>query len=62
MEGFGHWDLVVWIVAAYIAVMALVQMMLHRLKTTHRRKHDQPYEPAVRAAAEIETDTRRDAA
>jgi hypothetical protein len=37
MEGFGRWDLVVWIVAAYIAVMALVRMMLYSLKSAHRR-------------------------
>jgi hypothetical protein len=42
MEGFGRWDLVVWIVAAYIAVMALVRMMLYSLKSAHRRNRIDP--------------------
>jgi hypothetical protein len=37
MEGFGRWDLVIWIVAAYIAIMALVRMMLYSLKSARRR-------------------------
>jgi len=41
MEGFGHWDLVLWIVAAYIAVMALVRMMLYALKASSQRSYDQ---------------------
>ena len=40
MEGFGRWDLVVWIVAAYVAVMAMVRMMLHALKASRSRQHD----------------------
>jgi uncharacterized membrane protein len=41
MDGFGRWDLVVWIVAAYIAIMALVRMMLYSLKSARRQsRHD----------------------
>jgi len=37
MEGFGRWDLVIWIVAGYVAIMALVRMMLYSLKSARRR-------------------------
>ncbi len=44
MEGFGRWDLVVWILAAYIAIMALVRMMLHALNAVNRRSRNRSRE------------------
>jgi uncharacterized membrane protein len=40
MEGFGRWDLVVWVVAAYIAIITLVRMMLHALGSSRRQQQD----------------------
>ena len=57
MEGFDRWDLVVWIVAAYIAIMALVRMMLYSLKSARRSQGQR--QPEVDATSAT---NRRDAA
>ena len=59
MEGFDRWDLVVWIVAAYIAIMALVRMMLYSLKSVRRSQGQRL--PEVDATSAKRT-SRRDAA
>jgi len=48
MEGFGRWELVVWIVAAYVAIMALVRMMLHALRASRRHQRDDSRESHAR--------------
>jgi hypothetical protein len=59
MEGFDRWELVVWIVAAYIAVMALVRMMLHALRASRRHQRDDSRESQ---AGITKVDQSRDAA
>lgn len=41
MDGLSRWDLVLWIVIAYVAVMAIVRMMLHHRDTVVRKLRDQ---------------------
>jgi hypothetical protein len=41
MDGLSRWDLVLWIVVAYIAVMALVRLMLRQRETVTRKLRDQ---------------------
>ncbi len=41
MDGLSRWDLVIWIVIAYIAVMSLIRMMIHYRDTTVRKLSDQ---------------------
>jgi hypothetical protein len=59
MEGFGRWDLVIWIVAAYIALITLVRMMLHALRASRRHQRGDSRESQAIAT---EFDQSRDAA
>jgi hypothetical protein len=41
MDGWSRWDIVLWIVVAYVAVMTMVRMMLHHRSVTVRKLRDQ---------------------
>jgi hypothetical protein len=41
MDGLSRWDLVMWFVVAYVAVMALVRMMLRQREIVSRKLRDQ---------------------
>jgi hypothetical protein len=41
MDGLSHWDLLLLFVVAYIAVMAMVRMMLHHRSQTLVKLRDQ---------------------
>ena len=41
MDGLSRWDLVLWIVVAYVAVMVLVRLMLQHRNTVFRKVRDQ---------------------
>lgn len=62
MDGFGRWDLVLWIVAAYIAIMALVRMMLYGLKAVNRRSQIDPHSSRLREPSATENEQPRRAA
>jgi hypothetical protein len=62
MDGLSRWDLVLWIVVAYVAVMVLVRLMLQHRETVFRKVRDQlttQQRSKNRAAA---AEKRRDAA
>jgi hypothetical protein len=62
MDGLSRWDLVLWFVVAYAAVMILVRLMLNHRETVLRRLRDQVGRPSRRTAAVPPTEERRDAA
>jgi heme exporter protein D len=41
MDGLSRWDLVIWIVVAYVAVMVLVRLMLQHRDAVFRNVRDQ---------------------
>jgi hypothetical protein len=52
MDGLSRWDLVLWIIAAYVALVTIVRMMLLYRNSTVRKLHDQlPGQPHRKNAA-----------
>jgi hypothetical protein len=63
MDGLSRWDLVIWVVVAYVAVMALVRMMLRHRDSTMRKLRDELAAEQRRAkAAAAKAQQRREAA
>jgi hypothetical protein len=62
MEGLSRWDLVLWIVVAYVAVMTIVRMMLHHRNVTVRKLRDQLAGQQLRKNAAPRADDKREAA
>jgi hypothetical protein len=60
MDGLSRWDLVLWIVVAYIAVISLVRMMLHHRDVVMRKMRDRlAMEQQRRTAAPAADDVRK---
>jgi hypothetical protein len=62
MDGLSRWDLVLWFVVAYAAVMILVRLMLNHRETVLRRLRDQVGTPSRRNTVVPPAEERRDAA
>jgi hypothetical protein len=62
MDGLSRWDLVLWIVVAYAAIMALVRMMLNHRESVVRKLRDQLASQPRRNNAPPIPEERRDAA
>ncbi len=62
MDGLSRWDLVLWFVVAYAAVMILVRLMLNHRETVLRRLRDQVGTPSRRNTVAPPAEERRDAA
>ena len=62
MDGLSRWDLVLWFVVAYAAVMILVRLMLNHRETVLRKLRDQVAATPRRNAAAPPAEERRDAA
>src|SRR5262249_54202227 len=62
MDGLSRWDLVLWIVVGYAAVMALVRMMLNHRDAALRRLRDQVEAQPRRKPAAPVVEERREAA
>ena len=62
MDGLSRWDLVLWIIIAYVAVMAMVRMMLHYRDTVVRKLSDQMANQPSRKNVVVPENERREAA
>jgi hypothetical protein len=62
MDGLSRWDLVLWIVVAYVAVMALVRLMLNHRETMLHKLRDQLAAQPRRKAAAPAAEEQREAA
>jgi hypothetical protein len=62
MDGLSRWDFVLWIVVAYVAVMAIVRMMLSHRDSVVRKLRDQAAAQQRRKPAAKTTDEERKAA
>jgi hypothetical protein len=62
MDGLSRWDLVLWFVVAYAAVMILVRLMLNHREIVLRRLRDQVATSPRRNSAAPPAEERRDAA
>jgi hypothetical protein len=62
MDGLSRWDLVLWFVVAYAAVMILVRLMLNHREAVVRRLRDQLAATPRRNATAPPAEERRDAA
>ena len=60
MDGLSRWDLVLWFVVAYIAVISLVRMMLHHRDVVMRKMRDRlTLEQQRRSVAPVVDDARK---
>ena len=62
MDGWSRWDLVLWIVVAYVAVMTMVRMMLHHRNRTGCKLRDQLTRQQRRNNVATSADEKREAA
>ena len=62
MDGLSRWDFVLWIVVAYIAVMALVRLMVNHRETMMSKLRSQMAAQPRRKAAAPGAEERREAA
>ncbi len=62
MDGLSRWDLVLWIVVAYVAVMVLVRLMLQHRDAVLRKVRDQLSAQHKSKSRTPTAENRRDAA
>jgi len=62
MDGLSRWDLVLWIVVAYVAVTTMVRMMLNHREVVIRRLRDQLTGQKGHKTASSPAEERREAA
>jgi len=62
MEGLSRWDLVLWVAVAYLAVMAMVRLMIQHRNVTVRKLRDQLERQQRRKAKDSTAGSRREAA
>ena len=63
MDGLSRWDLVLWVVVAYVAVMVLVRLMLNHRDNVMRKLRDElPVQQRTGSRPTAQPEDRRDAA